>query len=495
MMHQPRAGRVGPTKVASLLLALIVILLAARNLPWHLDDYDQAKQAYVSYEMVESGQWWFQHTPDGKIATKPPLAGWISAALYFAFGKEGWEVAWRLPSYTSALVLLALLWRCGMELAGPRGAVLAACAFGFNTLTPRLATLVRTDAMLSLMIFLAGWLVFEKVRRAEPWTTRDRAWLALMVFGSLMTKGPILYAFLMPGLAFFWFYNRRRGLPNHAWAGWTPWFLPMLAFAAWVGVGIWMSHDFYRQVVLREFLGRFDLGEAPVHKSQPLYFYFPHLLAKWAPWGAALVALFCDRRVRARLHAEPALLWLVAWAVGGLVFMSLVPSKRVDRIFPVIPPLCLLLTAVADEWFLRDARRDRWRAAAIGIGAAICVAYNAAFIYQGFRDDERNLVRFGRQAREIALGRWDRFAVAYGYDEGLLLYTGKLRFLSTKDALRAWRDGTLELMIVREKDLREQREDLQPFHVVLETPKLKGEHSTYFLIERPSAPSQTSTRQ
>mgnify|MGYP006920623902 CR=1 FL=1 len=30
---------------------------------------------------------------------------------------------------------------------------------------------------------------------------------------------------------------------------------------------------------------------------------------------------------------------------GGLIVMSLIPSKRLDRIFPVIPPLCLLLAA------------------------------------------------------------------------------------------------------------------------------------------------------
>ena len=31
-----------------------------------------------------------------------------------------------------------------------------------------------------------------------------------VVFGALMTKGPILYAFLMPGLAAFWFLTRRQ---------------------------------------------------------------------------------------------------------------------------------------------------------------------------------------------------------------------------------------------------------------------------------------------
>src|SRR5437867_8932214 len=42
---------------------------------------------------------------------------------------------------------------------------------------------------------------------------------------------------------------------------------------------------------------------------------------------------------------SPETFWLLCWSVGGLILMSLIPSKRVDRIFPIIPPLCLLLAA------------------------------------------------------------------------------------------------------------------------------------------------------
>src|SRR6476659_303376 len=58
---------------------LIVVLFAIANLPWQLDDYDQAKQAFTSFEMVKEGHWLYQHTPQERIATKPPMVGWISA--------------------------------------------------------------------------------------------------------------------------------------------------------------------------------------------------------------------------------------------------------------------------------------------------------------------------------------------------------------------------------------------------------------------------------
>src|SRR6267143_949657 len=81
-----------------------IVLLAIANLPWHLDDYDQAKQAFTSFEMIEHGHWLHQHTPNWWVATKPPLVGWISAGLYAI--TRSWELAWRLPSFLAAIAFL-----------------------------------------------------------------------------------------------------------------------------------------------------------------------------------------------------------------------------------------------------------------------------------------------------------------------------------------------------------------------------------------------------
>ena len=70
---------------------LTILLFAVANLPWQLDDYDQAKQAWTSYEMVTEGHWLYQRTSDDQgLATKPPLTGWMSAAI-FAITRS-WEL-------------------------------------------------------------------------------------------------------------------------------------------------------------------------------------------------------------------------------------------------------------------------------------------------------------------------------------------------------------------------------------------------------------------
>ena len=467
-----------------LLLAIIVALLAVRNLPWHLDDKDQAKQAFTSFEMIERGDWLFQHTPTGKIATKPPLAGWISAAL----SPLGWDIAWRLPGFACALATLAILWRAGNQLgSAPLGGLIAAAAFGLNHFTQRLATLVRTDMLLAFFIFLAGWLVWEKVRGAQPWTTRDRWMLSLVVLASMLTKGPIAYAFLLPGLLTFWWLSRRANAENFAWAGGWPWFAPLLVFAAWAGLGIWKSPEFYKQVVEIEFLGRFTVGEAAVHHNQPVYFYLANVLAKFAPWSVLLIALHFRKDVRAALQKDPARLWLVCWALGGLVFMSLVPSKRADRIFPVIPPLCLLLAATLAP--LADARlwRMSGRRLATGTTVLALVITLAAALYEiidGYRRDQGGLVRFGNQARTLAATRPERLAVISGKDEGMLLYTHRTEFIKADAALARWRAREIDWLVMSDKDFVKRGGDFEPHRLIAELPRLPEKSSGYVLLER-----------
>src|SRR5438270_10851203 len=67
---------------------VLIALFAVANLPWTLDDYDQAKQAFTSYQMLQQRRWLFQTTPtEGlpalgerhsqfHISSKPPAVGW-----------------------------------------------------------------------------------------------------------------------------------------------------------------------------------------------------------------------------------------------------------------------------------------------------------------------------------------------------------------------------------------------------------------------------------
>src|SRR5216110_3648658 len=103
--------------------AVSFILFLIGNLPWQLDDYDQAKQAYSSFEMVKEGRWFYQQTPHERVATKPPLVGWISTGLFAV--TRSWEIAWRLPSLLAALALAVLLFRVATSAYGAFAGLIA----------------------------------------------------------------------------------------------------------------------------------------------------------------------------------------------------------------------------------------------------------------------------------------------------------------------------------------------------------------------------------
>ncbi|HEY2801273.1 MAG TPA: glycosyltransferase family 39 protein [Chthoniobacterales bacterium] len=427
------------------ILAGVLLIFAVTNLPWTLDDYDQAKQAYTSFEMVQQGHWLYQHTPNEAVATKPPLVGWISTALYEV--ARSWEAAWRWPSLLAALTLLLFLRREASAAYGSLAGLFAMAAFGLNLLSARLATLVRTDMPLALVTFLIGWLIWRKIRRGENWSTRDRMILFVLLTITMLIKGPIVYAFILPGLVCYQLLRRKRG-GSSAWSGWWPWILSLAIFVLWVVGGIVRQPGFYESVVLKEFAGRFT---ETVHKPQPIYFYLPHLLQKFAPWSLLVIGLavvFWRRGAR----AQAATLWLICWIVGGLVLMSLIPSKRVDRIFPVIPPLCLLLgaqIAAVREGEVRKIRR--WLTAALISACVFTGGYTIWKVGNSARKGKAALVEFSREVRrEAAENHW-RYEVVGGHEEGMLLYLRRDHFLAPNDAVQRWQSGQLDALVVQEK--------------------------------------------
>jgi 4-amino-4-deoxy-L-arabinose transferase-like glycosyltransferase len=439
-----------------LIVGISFLLFLIGNLPWQLDDYDQAKQAFTSFEMINQGHWLYQTTPHERVATKPPLVGWISAGL-FAITRS-WEIAWRLPSLLAAAAIAYVIFRVGRSAYGATAGLIAFAAFTLNLFSPRLATLVRTDMPLALTVFLVGILIWAKIRRNEPWSGMDQLKLLGLLTAGMLIKGPVVYAFLFPGMILF-ATTRWNGGAGRVWPGFWPWIASLGVFALWVGGGIGSVPGFYDQVVLREFLGRFG-GE--YHRAQPWFFYGPHLLHKFAPWSFLLIAIAAARfrmrpgRVGEWLQNIPAeRWWLICWVFGALVVMSVLPSKRVDRIFPIIAPLCLLLGAQVRVGLSRlEFRRNvyRWSAVSLVFGIVFTTSYVVWKVGSGYREHRDALVTFGNQVRKQVDAHGWRYAVVSSSDEGLLLYLRKMQFIGPDRAVSEWNDGKIDALVASAQD-------------------------------------------
>ena len=463
-----------------MIAAISFLLFLMGNLPWQLDDYDQAKQAFTSFEMIKEGHWLCQRTPRERVATKPPLVGWISAGLFVT--TRSWELAWRLPSLLAAIALAILLFRAVSDAYGSIAGLVAISALGLNLLTPRLATLLRTDMLLALVIFLIGLLIWEKIQKREEWKSRDRGYLFTLLTIAMLIKGPIVYAFLLRGMGVFEWWRRRcpgrhgevvsegddpgqhprSRMSASAWPGWWPYVASLAVFLLWLTGGILFQPRFFNEVVMREFLARF--GET-IHRPQPLYFYLPHLLHKFAPWSILLIGIAIFDLVSSRWTIgaafraiSPATFWLLCWSLGGLIVMSLIPSKRVDRIFPVVPPFCLLLAAQVSA-AIRTVRRTNRSSPASVAAWQFCLAvvlllaifFSSAYatwnVVTGYRDQRDTLAIFGRNVRREAQAHHWRYEIVSSNDEGLLLYLQRTHYIEPGRAAGEWNNGKLNALV------------------------------------------------
>ena len=177
---------------------------------------------------------------------------------------------------------------------------------------------------------------------------------------------------------------------------------------------------------------------------------------RWRVSISGVLSLWRLRSVFREMSSET--FWLLCWSVGGLIVMSLIPSKRVDRIFPMIPPLCLLLAAqIASYNSCRHgpvSRSSRLRVSneELGIIAlAFAILFTGGYtgwkVITGYRDHRDALAVFGRNIRHKAEVRHWRYEVVSAKDEGLLLYLRKTHFIESQSALAEWNGGNLNALI------------------------------------------------
>jgi len=200
--------------------------------------------------------------------------------------------------------------------------------------------------------------------------------------------------------------------------------------------------------------------------------------------GLAIVDL---RALRWKIGAafremSPETLWLICWIFGGLIVMSIVPSKRVDRIFPIIPPFCLLLAVQI------SGKQNRFRCPSV-LGTILLISifwtggYVVAKVVSGYRDHRDALVAFGRTVRrEMALHHW-RYEVLKTNEEGLLLYLDKVHFVKPDSGVIEWNRGNLDAIVVPNKDAPTLIRDLRDAALSqLKSVPRKNEPDGYVLI-------------
>jgi hypothetical protein len=179
--------------------------------------------------------------------------------------------------------------------------------------------------------------------------------------------------------------------------------------------------------------------------------------------------------------------------LGGFVVMSLVPSKRVDRIYPVVPPLCLLLAAQMGSFRIKrtDERALQWSAAALLFSIVFTGSYSAAKMLWDYRDHADHLAAFSRVVNKQAGAHHWRYEVISGEGggyEGMLLYLQKPHFIQPNKAVHEWNSGALDALVVPKDKISKLMRELEnaaiaPFRSV---DRKTDPQIGYFLVTRRS---------
>lgn len=343
----------------ALLLALFAVTAALRiAAPTDLLTGDQPLQVAYINDIVQNGAWIVQHLESGAPASKPPLYNWLAAAPIVATGSSS-EFLLKLPSLVAALLTLLLVWRLGTRLAGRRAGLVAAALLCVSPLFVKHMYFARTDMLLTMLVVAQMYAAVAR-RPVVFWSAAALSWL---------TKGPVGVILPIIALSALWWWNgelRERWREMRLARGFV---LALVPFAIWFAAALYVGGDaVYEQLVVAETIDRFSAESTKSKENRPFYYYVPHFLARMAPVSFFFIcAAFAARGARAHERSNVAI--AIAWVLAMLVVFSIVPSKRADRLFPILPGVCIAAAWVIDRELAKA--RSATRRVFMSLGAII----------------------------------------------------------------------------------------------------------------------------
>lgn len=282
--------------------------------------------------MARDGDWVTPRLNGSPWFEKPPLLYWTTAAANRLGLRDEWAA--RVPM---ALISLAFL-------------------IFFHEILRREFSFRRALAATAILGGSAGWLVASFAAVPDlPMSAAlaaammialfdnrvGRAWIAGALLGiAILAKGFVPAVLFAP---VWWIAREKRWrILGAAAIVAAPWYL-----LCWTRNGSAFWNDFF----WKQHVQRLISAQALQH-GQPFWYYVPVMLAGLFPWTplAALIGLKKareDKRIR----------FLLLWAVGALVFFSIVPNKLPFYVLPMMPALAVVMAAALEvvpgrEWWL-----------------------------------------------------------------------------------------------------------------------------------------------
>jgi 4-amino-4-deoxy-L-arabinose transferase-like glycosyltransferase len=319
---------------SALLLALLVLQSIYLGLGLKpMDKTQEVRVAETAREMVESGNWLVPHLNGELRLRKPPLAYWLTAMSYRAFGEVN-EFTARFASATFAMLTTLVVFFWSRAALGLATALTISTCFVSSYLALRYFHSAETDAILLFFVTSGCALAYGLTYgNASP----GRIVLLYLVMGlGFLTKGPAAIALPLTTML--------------ALAVWKRNFAPLRRLINPLGIVVFAAIAFgWYAIIFRELPDaasywvseEIDRSFINGKYQAPFYWYWYQVFPFFLPWSLFIIPgavwLYKTRPYGAMPN------FALVWFLSALAILSLNANKQMHYALMLMPPLMILI--------------------------------------------------------------------------------------------------------------------------------------------------------
>jgi len=307
--------------------------------------YDETRYISVAWEMWRDNHWLIPVINGELYADKPPLLFWLVHAGWFVFGVNEWwprslPFIFALLNIFLAQHIACRLWpdNAGLRQAVPL--VFMSLPVWFAYATPFMFDMLQTFFVLTAVFGLTLY--------------RHRHMTGFIIFGvaaglGMLLKGPVIFAYTLPLALTIPVWNERY-LPGNkfflASGIITGLFISFMIFAAWlIPVIHTLGMDQVRAAFLHQTADR--MADVSAH-TRPVWWYLPFLPLIFFPWAYRL-SFWSSLLTRSNRAEQKQWLFLLLWIVPAFLFLSVIATKKLHYLLPLLPPLVIGITRLLTD--------------------------------------------------------------------------------------------------------------------------------------------------
>jgi len=322
--------------IAAGILSLFVCVTIFRPLM----PVDETRYMSVAWEMMQQGNWILPTLNYEAYSHKPPLLFWLIRGTWSIFGVDVWPVRILMLGLMAAFLFLTQCF--GRALAqrqesdpGHTG-IQAMLMLSALPLYLIYGTTIMFDTMMGLCV-VGAMILLWRIAQGSRWAL----WFgfgALLGIG-ILAKGPVALLYMLPPafLVRLW----RGEIPGGWFKGLAMAILTgaMIGLAWAVPAALSGGDAYAEKIFVTQSAGR--MVNAFDHR-EPLWFYIPVLAGFLAPlllipnlWSSIKTGLKTPQK-------KQALYFVLSWVLPVFLFFSLINSKQIHYMIPILPGFAAL---------------------------------------------------------------------------------------------------------------------------------------------------------